>query len=65
MFLEVASLLKHGGKRKVLISLLLTGAGEEIRTLDPNLGKVMLYPWATPASVSEAEVALEAFPCKG
>ena len=22
----------------------LTGAGEEIRTLDPNLGKVMLYP---------------------
>jgi|DEB0MinimDraft_12_1074336.scaffolds.fasta_scaffold32469_2 hypothetical protein len=21
-----------------------TGAGEEIRTLDPNLGKVMLYP---------------------
>ncbi len=20
------------------------GAGEEIRTLDPNLGKVMLYP---------------------
>ena len=44
MFLEVASLLKHGGERKVLISLLLTGAGEEIRTLDPNLGKVMLYP---------------------
>ena len=43
----------------------LTGAGEEIRTLDPNLGKVMLYPWATPASVSEAEVALEAFPRKG
>ena len=41
MFLEAASLLKHGGKRKVLISLLLTGAGEEIRTLDPNLGKVM------------------------
>ena len=24
--------------------LSLTGAGEEIRTLDPNLGKVMLYP---------------------
>ena len=22
----------------------LNGAGEEIRTLDPNLGKVMLYP---------------------
>ena len=21
-----------------------TGAGEEIRTLDPNLGKVVLYP---------------------
>jgi len=21
-----------------------TGAGEAIRTLDPNLGKVMLYP---------------------
>ena len=26
-----------------------TGAGEGIRTLDPNLGKVVLYPWATPA----------------
>ena len=25
------------------------GAGERIRTVDPNLGKVMLYPWATPA----------------
>ena len=25
------------------------GAGEGIRTLDPNLGKVVLYHWATPA----------------
>ena len=25
------------------------GAGKEIRTLDPNLGKVMLYHWAIPA----------------
>jgi len=24
--------------------LILIGAGEEIRTLDPNLGKVVLYP---------------------
>ena len=24
--------------------LIRNGAGEEIRTLDPNLGKVMLYP---------------------
>ena len=29
---------------KQLRSLSQTGAGEEIRTLDPNLGKVMLYP---------------------
>ncbi len=29
---------------KALILLYQTGAGEEIRTLDPNLGKVMLYP---------------------
>ena len=29
---------------KALILLIQTGAGEEIRTLDPNLGKVMLYP---------------------
>ena len=27
-----------------LISLRKTGAGEGIRTLDPNLGKVVLYP---------------------
>ena len=33
------------------------GAGEGIRTLDSNLGKVVLYPWATPASlVSEEEI---------
>ena len=31
--------------------LFLVGAGEAIRTPDPNLGKVMLYPWATPASL--------------
>jgi hypothetical protein len=29
---------------KALILFIQTGAGEEIRTLDPNLGKVMLYP---------------------
>ena len=29
---------------KYLILLRKTGAGEEIRTLDPNLGKVVLYP---------------------
>ena len=29
---------------KIASFLVLTGAGEEIRTLDPNLGKVMLYP---------------------
>jgi hypothetical protein len=27
-----------------LISLIKFGAGEGIRTLDPNLGKVVLYP---------------------
>ena len=41
MFSEVANLLKHGSKHKIFIYLLLTGVGEEIRTLDPNLGKVM------------------------
>ena len=65
MFSEVANLLKHGSKHKIFIYLLLTGVGEEIRTLDPNLGKVMLYPWATPAPVSEAGVAPVAFPRKG
>ncbi len=29
---------------KSLISLKNSGAGEGIRTLDPNLGKVVLYP---------------------
>ena len=29
---------------KVTAKLLKTGAGEGIRTLDPNLGKVVLYP---------------------
>ena len=29
---------------KPLISLMKSGAGEGIRTLDPNLGKVVLYP---------------------
>ena len=29
---------------KSLIFLEKTGAGEGIRTLDPNLGKVVLYP---------------------
>jgi hypothetical protein len=31
-------------RSKSLISLRESGAGEGIRTLDPNLGKVMLYP---------------------
>ena len=33
-----------GLRRQVLIFLGTTGAGEGIRTLDPNLGKVVLYP---------------------
>ena len=32
------------GRFKQLISLKEIGAGEGIRTLDPNLGKVVLYP---------------------
>ena len=31
------------GKANCLWALGSTGAGEEIRTLDPNLGKVVLY----------------------
>ena len=31
-------------RSKILISLSKFGAGEGIRTLDPNLGKVVLYP---------------------
>ena len=31
-------------RSKTLISLMKFGAGEGIRTLDPNLGKVVLYP---------------------
>ena len=31
------------GKANCLSTLVSTGAGEEIRTLDPNLGKVVLY----------------------
>ena len=34
----------EGGRIDCLISLKKTGAGEAIRTLDPNLGKVVLYP---------------------
>ena len=34
----------HGTPFKTLKSLLIFGAGEGIRTLDPNLGKVVLYP---------------------
>ena len=30
--------------RGIQLSYLFIGAGEEIRTLDPNLGKVVLYP---------------------
>ena len=33
-----------GRPKAALIGVKPTGAGEEIRTLDPNLGKVMLYP---------------------
>jgi hypothetical protein len=33
-----------GGRSNELISLRKIGAGEGIRTLDPNLGKVVLYP---------------------
>ena len=32
------------GRSKQFISLRKSGAGEGIRTLDPNLGKVVLYP---------------------
>ena len=31
-------------RRKALILVRKSGAGEGIRTLDPNLGKVVLYP---------------------
>ena len=31
------------------IRLIICGAGDEIRTHDIYLGKVTLYPWATPA----------------
>jgi hypothetical protein len=31
-------------RSKPVISLMKSGAGEGIRTLDPNLGKVVLYP---------------------
>jgi hypothetical protein len=37
-------------RSRPLLSLKKSGAGEGIRTLDPNLGKVVLYPGATPAS---------------
>ncbi len=33
---------RASAKRLILLSL--SGAGEGIRTLDPNLGKVVLYP---------------------
>ena len=32
------------------LSMKLFGAGDEIRTHDIYLGKVTLYPWATPAT---------------
>ncbi len=35
------------------------GAGKEIRTPDPNLGKVMLYHWAIPASYQQKLMPLE------
>jgi hypothetical protein len=35
---------KSGEVGKMLISFGKFGAGEGIRTLDPNLGKVVLYP---------------------
>jgi hypothetical protein len=35
---------RFDGFAVVFNKLLKTGAGEGIRTLDPNLGKVVLYP---------------------
>jgi hypothetical protein len=39
-----ALMLSREGERFKTTSLGKTGAGEGIRTLDPNLGKVVLYP---------------------
>ncbi len=49
LFRPLSPLGKHegpptGSPRNFLFQLGNFGAGEEIRTLDPNLGKVMLYP---------------------
>ncbi|CAH2407143.1 hypothetical protein MES4922_60116 [Mesorhizobium ventifaucium] len=41
---EKAKRPPEGDRFKCLIPLGKTGAGEAIRTLDPNLGKVVLYP---------------------
>ncbi len=39
-----ASRCERQPQHKLLLLLLSSGAGEGIRTLDPNLGKVVLYP---------------------
>ena len=36
--------IPQGGSRQSLENIEKIGAGERIRTVDPNLGKVMLYP---------------------
>ena len=36
--------IKKTADKETLSAVFLNGAGEEIRTLDPNLGKVVLYP---------------------
>ncbi len=40
----VSSCSKRPVRWKMLVFWEKTGAGEGIRTLDPNLGKVVLYP---------------------
>ena len=38
------SLFEAGQSQRRMVGWVATGAGEGIRTLDPNLGKVVLYP---------------------
>lgn len=42
--MQVNGKASNCGAFNCLIFLKKTGAGEGIRTLDPNLGKVVLYP---------------------
>ena len=44
-------LSNKNGKRLGFSRFRCFGAGNEIRTRDPNLGKVVLYNWAIPAWV--------------